>query len=447
MRSRRDFLKTGLCSVSALAGTGALAKLGEMNALAQSGDYKALVCIFMFGGNDGHNMVTPIQTAIQNYAGYATARQALALPQAALRPVQSGADVYGLHPQMGGLQGLYNNQKKLAIIANVGNLVVPVANKTELAFKPVPSNLYSHSDQQDQWQSAVPDVTGAFGWGGKLLDKMQPQHNSGASVSPSMTTQTCGLFCSGQNTAVMTVPPSGPVVLGGLNGSPARLKAAQQLLSFDNGLKLVQAANSIASRGAAMAATLQSALANAQISTPFPANNPLAAQLQMVARIIKVRSQLGVGRQIFFCPVGGFDTHTGQLQAQDPLLAMISSAMTAFYTATQEILAENQVTTFTSSEFGRTLMPNSAGGTDHAWSSHHFVAGGAVQGGKLYGTYPLLQMNALNDATGRGVTIPTTSVEQYGAALATWFGLPAPSLSQVFPNIGNFGGTSLGFMG
>jgi uncharacterized protein (DUF1501 family) len=447
MKSRRDFLKTGLCSVSALAGAGALAKLGEMNALAQTSDYKALVCIFMFGGNDGHNMVVPIQTSLQNYSGYASVRQAIAIPQGQLLPVSNGADVYGLNPAMTGLQGLYNNQKKVAILANVGNLVVPVANKSEMSIKPLPSSLYSHSDQQDQWQSGVPDVTGAFGWGGKLLDQMKNSHNANANVSPSITTTTCGLFCSGPSTAVMTVPPAGPVVLGGAGASPARLQAQQQLLSFDNGLKLVQAANAIVQRGATMASTLQAALANSSISTPFPAGNPLATQLQMVARIIKVRAQLGIGRQIFFCPVGGFDTHTGQIAAQAPLLGMISDAVAAFYTATQEILAENQVTTFTSSEFGRTLSPNANGGTDHAWSSHHFIAGGAVQGGKLYGSYPLLQLNAPNDATGRGVTIPTTSVDQYGATLATWFGLQPGALPQVFPNIGNFGVSPLGFLG
>jgi len=220
----------------------------------------------------------------------------------------------------------------------------------------------------------------------------------------------------------------------------------QQLLTFDNGLQLVQAANGTLNRGVSYANALSGALANTTLATQFPAGNPLALQLQTVARIIKVRSALGLSRQIFFCELDGFDTHSGQLAIQSSLLQQLSQAVLAFYRATQELGVDSNVTTFTASEFGRSLLPNSTG-TDHAWGSHHFVIGTGVKGGKFYGQFPTLALGSDYDATGTGALIPTSSVDQYGATLAQWFGVAPGSLPAIFPNIGNFKTSNLGILG
>ena len=222
----------------------------------------------------------------------------------------------------------------------------------------------------------------------------------------------------------------------------------QQLLTFDNGMQLVQAGNGIMSRGNNYANTLTGLLGSAPaLATQFPAGNPLAAQLQTVAKVMGVRSQLGLTRQIFFCLLDGFDTHSLQVETQTPLLQQLSQAVLAFYQATQELGIDGSVTTFTASEFGRTLTPSGADGSDHAWGNHHFVVGSGVKGGQFYGNFPLLAPGGSSDAGTRGVLLPTTAVDQYGATLAQWFGVPQGSLPNVFPNIGNFGSNNLGFLG
>ena len=221
----------------------------------------------------------------------------------------------------------------------------------------------------------------------------------------------------------------------------------QQLLTFDNGLQLVQAGNSIMARGNNYATTLTGLLATNKIATPFPANNPLAAQLKTVANVMSVRSQLGLSRQIFFCQLGGFDTHSQQVETQTPLLQQLSQAVAAFYAATQELTIDQNVTTFTASEFGRTLNPSGNDGSDHAWGNHHFIIGSGVVGGQIYGQFPLLALGGPNDANTRGTLIPTSAVDQYGATLAQWFGVGAASLSSVFPNIGNFPVNKFAFLG
>ncbi len=448
IQSRRNFMRIGLKSVAALGAIGAMGKFGEMNALAAGGNYRALVCIFLAGGNDGHNTVIPIQTAAQNFALYQNARGAVGLAQASLLPVVTKSnDTYGLHPRLTEMQTLYQ-QGKAAILANVGMLVQPIADRNAYnAGAPVPSNLFSHSDQTTAWQTSIPTGLSSSGWGGRIADALQTQ-NAGAQFPAIVSTGGCGLFCTGAQTLPTTVPPTGAITLSGIGSNVARQQGMQQLLSFDNGLKLVQAANGIVTRGQNYATVLNGLLAAAPaLHTQFPASNPLAAQLQMVARIIGVQSQLELNRQIFFCQLGGFDTHGGQLAIQDSLLQQLSQAASAFYLATQELGADQQVTTFTTSEFGRTLMPNSSGGTDHAWGSHHFVLGGAVKGGDMYGSYPVLALGGQYDATGRGALIPTTSVDQYGATMANWFGVGAGNLSAIFPNIGHFGSSNLGFLG
>lgn len=433
MKTRRGFLRMGLAA-------------GAMNAFAAGSDYKALVCVFLNGGNDCHNTVVPILTGSQSYSAYQTARGSLAIPQAQLLPIANGNDVYGLHPQMGGLQSLYASGK-LAILPNTGMLVQPIVDRQALqAGAAVPQNLYSHSDQTDQWQTAVPNNLSMTGWGGRLADYMVPT-NAGATYPSLIATGGGGIFCTGGSTYPATVPPSGAIGLNLLSNNAARALGAQQVLQFDNGLQLVQSANGVTNRGVTHAGLLNGALAGGP-SIPSFGGGSLAAQLQMVARIISVRSQLGVSRQVFFCSLGGFDTHSAQAGAHDALLGQVSGAVSAFLLALQGLLVDSQVTLFTASEFGRTLMPNSSGGTDHAWGGHHFVAGGAVAGGgKMYGAFPLLALGGPSDATGRGALIPGTSVEQMGAALAKWFGVPDPSMGVIFPHISRFPGPGLGFMG
>jgi uncharacterized protein (DUF1501 family) len=451
IRSRREFIRDTVRSVTALGAAGALGRFGEMNALAAgSSNYQALVCVFLLGGNDGHNTVIPITTAQQNYTQYAQNRGGLALAQSSLLPIANGSDTYGLHPNLPEIQGLYN-KGKAAILANVGMLVTPLTQAQYLSNNSliIPSALFSHSDQSSQWQTGIPAGNGSTGWGGRISDYMQAQN--GSAVFPSMSSMgSCGLFCTGAQTFPATVPPpsgtgaTGVVTLSGLAGS--RQTGMQALLTFSNGVQLVQSASGVMTRGNNYADTLTGLLTSNNITTVFPSGNPLAAQLLTVANVMSVRSQLGLTRQVFFCLLDGFDTHSGQIETQGPLLQQLSQAVSAFYAATQELGIDQNVTTFTASEFGRTLTPSGSDGSDHAWGNHHFIIGSGVEGGKFYGNFPLLAPGASDDATGRGALIPTTAVDQYGATLAQWFGVPTGNLPQIFPNIGNFPSNSLGFL-
>ena len=458
IRSRREFLRDTVRSATALGAMSVLSKFGQMNALAStpaSSSYQALVCIFLSGGNDGHNTVIPISTAQQKYSLYAQGRQGLALAQSTLLPIHNGSDVYGLHPSMPEMQSLYNSGA-MAVLANVGNLVQPtnrdLYNTNNLAL--VPSALFSHSDQANQWQSAIPTGLGSSGWGGRIADLMQSQ-NGGAVFPPVTNSADCGLFCNGAQTFPATVPPSvagfpgvtGMSTIAGESFSATPTAGMQQLLSFDNGLQLVQAGNGIVTRGNNYANTLTGLLQTSSLKTVFPTGNPLAAQLQTVANVMSVRAQLGLNRQIFFCDFGSFDTHGLQLETQQALLQQLSQAVLAFYQATQEMGIAQSVTTFTASEFGRTLNPSGTDGSDHAWGNHHFILGGGVQGGKFYGTFPSLVLGSENDANNRGTLIPTTALAQYGATLAQWFGVSSANLPSVFPNIGSFATSDLGFLG
>lgn len=449
IKSRRDFMKAAVASVGAV---GALGKFGEMNAMASSGGpYQALVCIFLAGGNDGHNTVIPITTAKQNYYVYAQGRQTLALSQSALLPIQDGADTYGLHPKLKEIQALYN-AGNAAVMANVGMLVQPTTPQIYKAqnLSKLPAQLFSHSDQTSQWQSAIPNGSSPTGWGGRVEDNLAAQYNAGAAFSPITSTSGCGLFCTGQQTFAATVPVGGASLLVGAN-TPSRLAAVQQLMTFDNGLKLVQAANTILNRGVGFSAALNAALATAKVNTVFP-STLIGSQLQTVARIMKIRAALGIGRQVFFCQLGGFDTHGGQLQAQDALLQELSQAVGAFYTATQEVGTDQNTVTFTASEFGRTLQPNGNAGTDHAWGGHHFVigsnaaSGGPLAGGKFYGQFPSLALGGQDDANTRGTLVPTTSVDQYAATMAQWFGVSSANVNTIFPYVANFSSNNLGFL-
>ena len=449
IRSRREFMKT---AVGAVGSIGAMGKFGEMNALASTtAPYQALVCIFLAGGNDSNNMVIPVATAQQSYGLYAQGRQGLAIAQGSLLPIKNGSDNYGLHPLMPEIQALYNNGNA-AILTNVGMLVQPttpaIFQSNNLAK--LPSQLFSHSDQVGQWQAAIPNGTASTGWGGRVEDNLLVQYNSGSQFSPVTSTSGCGLFCTGQQTFAATVPVGGASLLLGAT-TPSRLTAVQQLMSFDNGLKLVQAANATFNRGVGFSQALNAALTTASVKTTFP-NTSLGAQLQTVAKVMSVRDALGIGRQVFFCQLGGFDTHGTQSSQQDPLLQQLSQAIGQFYLALQEVGTDKNTVTFTASEFGRTLQPNGNAGTDHAWGSHHLIvgtntaAGGPLYGGQFYGQFPSLALGGANDANTRGTMVPTTSVDQYSATMAQWFGVSPANIASIFPYVANFPTSNLGFL-
>ncbi len=449
--SRRKFLSVSCRSLASIGTAGLFSRFGMMNAMAQNGsNYRALVCVFLIGGNDGNNTIVPIVTAAgQSYQNYLNVRQGLALAQGSLLPIpaQKGASTYGLHPRLVEIQQLYL-QKKAAIVANVGILVKPTSRATYMAQSvPAPQNLFSHSDQQDQWQTAYTNSFSPTGWAGRAADAVQSMN--APSTFPSVVSVTgSSLFCQGQSTNPTTVTPGVPLGLSGFGyGTQAKLLGLQQVLSFDNGLALVQASNAITNRGINDANTLNAALSSASpMVTQFPSTS-IGQQFQQVAKIIQVRSALGMSRQIFFCSLNGFDTHSDQLATQDSLLSQLSPAIAAFYAATLELGVDQQVTTFTESEFARTCQPSSGGGSDHGWGGHHLVIGGAVAGGDMYGQFPTIALNGPDDANSRGVWVPTTALDQYGATLASWFGVGAAGLPSVFPNLANFGVQNLGFLG
>ena len=446
--TRRDLLRLACCSGAGASLVSGLSKLGLVSALAQgTTDYKALVCIFMFGGNDSNNMLVPTDS---RYTQYLQARSVLALPQSQLLPLQmNGQSIYGLHPNMPDIQAYFNNQKSLAVVANVGTLVQPTTQATYRAYKNLPENLFSHSDQQDQWQSAQLAGTPVSGWAGKVADNVQA-FNAAAQFPPILSISGNPVFCTGSSTRPFSMYPGQPPGLQGFDttaASQARYAATQQLLTFDSGLSMVQAANAVTGHAVKFAQVLSDALKNIPpLQTKFPTTY-LGQQLQQVAQVIAAQSALGVKRQIFFCASGGFDTHADQLPQQVQLLSTVSQSMSAFYQATQELGVANQVTTFSLSEFSRTLEPGSNGGSDHAWGGHQLILGGAVKGNAIYGTFPTLALGGPDDADQNGRWIPTTALDQYAATLATWFGVSAANLPSIFPNLANFPTSNLGFMG
>jgi len=442
---RRGFIK--YASLAAAGNIAGLRPFGALKALAQSGstDYKALVCIFLFGGNDANNMVVPYDT--KGYSNYSSLRANLALPQNTLLPLTPLPN-FALHPSLPDVQSLFNSGAA-AIVANVGTLTQPINRSQYLSGGIVPANLFSHPDQQEEWQNAAADGATPTGWAGRISDVLAGSYNASATIPMITSVDGDTLFCNGMSTTPVSVS-AGNVGGGSCSeGSEcgARQAAAQSLLTFASGVSLVTADNSITSNAYSYDAVLTAATKSVTpLKTVFPANNGLAAQLQQVAEIIQVRAALGVQRQIFFCGIGNFDTHSDQLALQASLLSGISPALAAFYAATQELGVQNNVTTFTMSDFSRTFQPNSNTGSDHAWGAHHIVLGGAVKGGQIYGKFPTLALGGPDDSGSNGRWVPSTASVQYAATLAQWFGVSAAQLPSVFPNIGAFTTSSLGFV-
>jgi uncharacterized protein (DUF1501 family) len=447
MFTRRGFIRIGAASVGSLA----LRPFGLLPALAQNGpNYQALVCIFLFGGNDSNNTVIPMDDA--NFQAYTSIRGSLALPTSSLTPtVYSAAGApYAFHGKLPELASMFSS-KELAVVANVGSLVQPITRaQYQAAQSPVPLNLFSHPDQQLQWQTSIAQGNSPTGWAGRAADYIAAQNINSSKFPTFFSVAGNILEGTGASTQQVALAPGESLQLTGFSSSAAsqaRLSAFDNLLTLGSGVSLAQAADDTMSNSMTDAKALAAALAKSTpLKTQFPATS-LGEQLQQVAQIIQVQSYLGMRRQIFFCSLGGFDTHTTEIETHNTLYPQLSPAIAAFYAATQELGVAQNVTTFTESDFSRTFQPTTSDGSDHAWGSHHLVVGGAVQGGQIFGKFPTFELGGPDDTDVRGRWIPTTSVDQYGATLCSWFGIPDSALTTVFPNFANFNSQKLGFLG
>jgi uncharacterized protein (DUF1501 family) len=441
--SRRALLGSGF-SAAALAG---LPLTHVLSQTAPFNDYRALVCVFLFGGNDSFNMLVPSSTP--EYNVYAASRQNLAVAQSDLLPItplNPDGSQYGVHPSMGGIQGLFE-AGEAAFVANAGPLVEPTSKaQYQSASVQLPAQLFSHNDQQDQWHSLKGKSTSSTGWAGRIADSIRANvAGQQLSINTSLFGNT--LFQSGVDSSAYTMGPAGPLPFDGFGTSGLLLEqrlAFEQIIGANYSSIYERGFAEVQQRAVATVDAVSAAIANAPIlNTVFPAS-PLATQLRTVARLIAVRDQLGMERQIFFVATGGFDTHDNQLIDQPNLLANISDSIAAFNAAMVEIGTAQNVTTFTQSDFARTLTSN-GDGTDHAWGGIQLVTGGAVTGRRIYGSYPLLQIGGADDVGG-GRMIPTTSADQYAATLARWFGIADVDLGTVAPNLANFAVRDLGFL-
>ena len=508
LQSRRDFIRRAACAaVGTVALNATLRDLRFMNAaVAQSNipanDYKALVCIFLAGGNDSNNLIIP--TILSEWNNYAAIRSSvLALPVSGapynvipLAPTNSDGHSYGLHPACPELAALFNSGK-LAVLFNAGTLVYPLTRaQYQSGALAKPPQLFSHADQVAQWQTSVPDQPPLTGWGGRIADLLTPIQPN-AKVSFSITLNGANTFEIGGSSSQYAVSTSGAVALTGVTGN--RLSALTNVLNVPYANLQAQAYANVAAHSINTTGLLNTAIgATADPSgtlqywtTPFPGSSPfqvttpttvangtvskfsssLGPQLKMIARLIEAGSKptgnlltsdgTPMKRQIFFCSVGGYDLHTGQTTNNTPstvitgahanLLAELSQCLNAFQAAMDQIgtlhgdaTFSRRVTAFTASDFGRTF-PSNGLGSDHGWGSHHLIAGGAVKGQQTYGKFPTLAINGPDD-TSTGRWIPTTATDQYFATLAAWFGVDSSNLTTIFPNIGRFSPANLGFV-
>jgi uncharacterized protein (DUF1501 family) len=472
-RSRRQFLRTAsMASMAGISASPFILGLNSMAAMAQgssAGGYRALVCIFLQGGNDGHGTV--IATDSESFSAFTQARSGapgLAYPMGELLPItlktpQSGR-TFALNPALTGVENLFN-AGRAAIVANTGTLIAP-ATKTQISANsvPLPASLFSHFDQTAAWQAIASNGGSAehVGWGGAVADVIESMNMNTNSMFTCISTAGIALFLSGQTSFQLNVTSAGPIPIYGLAQPPFGLSASANplasILTSDETNLFAKEYGVVVNRANAAQATLASTMLPAGVGgipNPPPyldpqtkalTQNPLAQSLQTVARIISGSGGLGVTRQIFYVQLGSFDTHNNQAIQHAQLLTQLGQALEYFDGLMVTAGLGNQVTTFTASDFGRTLTCNS-NGTDHGWGSHHFVVGGAVQGQDMYGQYPVIGVNQANDL-GAGRLIPTTSVDQYAGTLARWFGLSDGQIRQVFPNFGNFGSSPyLGFLG
>jgi uncharacterized protein (DUF1501 family) len=482
LRTRRNFIRQVSCAaVGTWALTSTIRDLRLINAAiaqAPAPGYRALVCLFLSGGNDANNLIVPIDSA---YADYASIRGNLTLPFSSLLPLRTGTSAgdpayvdgdghsYGLHPNCPELQTLFG-EGKLAALLNVGTLLRPITRDQYLtnATGTRPPQLFSHSDQVTQWQTSIPDQPPTTGWGGRVADLLNATSNPAGNISMSVSLNGTNTFEVGNLVSQYQVSTTGAVTLSGslMTSTGARAKALKDILALSNTNLQRTAYADVVERAIAIGDLLNTSIAATAMSTdtppgtwvwnaPFP-NTTLGNQLKMIARIIAARgpTAFNMNRQIFFCSVGGYDTHTAQVTLSPTLNATtgthanllneVSECLYAFQRAMEQLGVSNDVTTFTTSDFSRTLPSNSQG-SDHGWGSHHLIMGGSVRGGHTYGHLPTLAINGPDD-TGTGRWLPTLSVDQYSATLAKWFGVDSTSMSSVFPNLSRFAASDLGFM-
>jgi uncharacterized protein (DUF1501 family) len=478
--TRRRFIRQAAC---AALGTGALTSvirdLRFVNAaMAQSAvnDYKALVCVFLSGGNDSNNLIIPtIQAEYDDYASIRTDVLAIPLsgtptPALPLSPLNSDGHGYCLHPACPELATLFQ-ENKLAMLFNAGTLVFHMTRaQYQAGVLQKPPQLFSHSDQVTQWQTSIPDRPPLTGWGGRCADLLAATQPN-APVSLCITLNGANTFEVGNIISQYSVSTSGAINLSGISG--ARLQSLTNILALPYPNLQAQAYADVGEHaiqtGGLLNAAITPTAAAGYWTTPFPTtvtsptggtpfNSNLASQLRMVARLIEagnrsaVSGGFGMRRQIFFCQVGGYDLHSGQtpgpgqttLGSHANLLAELSQGLYAFQRAMEQLGLSNNVTTFTASDFGRTF-PCNGQGSDHGWGSHHLILGGAVNGRRTYGRFPTLAVNGPDD-TSTGRWIPTTAIDQYFATLASWFGVDSGNLNTVFPNLNRFATSNLGFV-
>ena len=452
--SRRAFLQRA--SLLSLAGAAApwalnLAAMGEA-AAATATDYKALVCVFLYGGNDYGNTLIPYDST--RYGLYQGMRPTLAYARGALTPTLltpnvalTGGLQYALAPELTPLLPLFNSNH-LAVMLNVGTLMQPTTKAQYTAKSvPLPPKLFSHNDQQSVWQSSSPEGA-ASGWGGRMGDLFQA--GNGNATFTCVNVSGNAVFLSGNSAVQYQVSPSGPVALNAVKnplfGSAACSTALRALVTAPSSHLFESEYARVMSRSLTAGDALGTALAGGpSINTVFPTGNSLADQLKLVARMISTASDVGAKRQVFFVSMGGFDNHDGLATIHPGLLTSVANAMQAFYSATVELGVANQVTSFTASDFGRTLTAND--GSDHGWGSMHFMLGGAVNGGRFYGSAPVVANDGPDDV-GQGRLLPSTSVDQYAATLGKWFGISDADLLTVLPNLSNWNASqrTLGFV-
>jgi uncharacterized protein (DUF1501 family) len=453
--SRRAFLqRASALSVAGIATPWALnlAALGE--AAAQSAtDYRALVCVFLYGGNDYANTLVPYDAA--SYALYQAQRPTLAYPRDALAATALAPAValpdgrqYAVAPELAPLVPLFA-AGKLAVMLNVGTLVQPTSKSQYTAKSvPLPPKLFSHNDQQSVWQSSSPEGASS-GWGGRLGDLFVA--GNGNATFTCVNVSGNAVFMSGRTAVQYQVSAGGSVAVAGiakpLFGSTACSAALRTLVTQARTDLFENEYNRVMSRSIAADGVLTAALAaTPPPATPFPAGNALGDQLRMVARMIGSAPALGAKRQVFFVSMGGFDNHDGLLNVHPGLLAKVGEALAAFYAATVELGVADRVTAFTASDFGRTLAGNNDG-SDHGWGSMHFLLGGAVRGQRFYGTPPVVANNGPDDV-GQGRLLPSSSVDQYAATLGRWFGASDTDLLAALPNLAHWDASArnLGFI-
>jgi uncharacterized protein (DUF1501 family) len=472
--SRRDFLvRTTCAALGAAALQGTVKKFGLANLLATppngvSANYRALVCVFLQGGNDSNNMIIPTDSY---YTSYSSQRPTIAIPAGNVLPLANppaslGGRTFGFHPNMPEMVSLYN-ANKMAVVSNVGPLVMPMSQADYIGnTKPKPYSLFSHSDQVNAWESGRADIKISTGWGGRTADAVATC-NAGSGFPTITSIAGSSTFAIGlqRPLSIGTGSLTSVLVLNGFSTTAtdqARLASMNQLRTIDLTSFMINGASTTTQQGVDIGADFTT---DPTINTVFP-NTGLGNQLKQVAKVIKLiqgSASLNLSRQIFFVQQGGYDTHQNQRNNQDANLLQLSQALNAFYNSTIELGLQDSITTFTLSDFARTLQESGSGGnagTDHGWGSHHFVIGDSVTGGNFYGTpngstgsiFPILQTGGPDDTStsptgGRGRWIPTSAADQYGGTLAKWLGVADIDMPTVFPNTGNFPTMDLGFMG